>query len=74
MSQGNYIEFENLVGEPLREAERLGVPAPQLKIVYGMCKILQLRVMEQKGVVKLPPKDDPTRPILEISQGSSVPS
>ncbi|TVY34407.1 Uncharacterized protein LSUB1_G006925 [Lachnellula subtilissima] len=74
IEKGNYIEFENLVGEPLREAERLGVPAPQLKIVYGMCKILQLRIMEQKGVVKLPPKDDPTRPILELSQGSSVPS
>jgi hypothetical protein len=62
------------VGEPLREAERLGVPAPGLKIVYGMCKILQLKIMEQKGVVKLPPKDNPTRPILELSQDSSVPT
>ena len=62
------------MGEPLREAERLGVPAPGLKIVYGMCKILQLNVMEQKGIVKLPPKDNPTRPILEMSQDSSVPT
>jgi hypothetical protein len=62
------------VGEPLREAERLGVPAPGLKMVYGMCKILQLEVMEQKGLVKLPAKDDPTRPILQMPQGASVPT
>lgn len=41
LGKGNYTEYENIVGEPLREAERLGVPAPNLRMVYGLLKILQ---------------------------------
>ncbi|CZT13088.1 hypothetical protein WAI453_005866 [Rhynchosporium graminicola] len=54
VEKGNFIEFENIVGEPLREAEKLGVPAPNLKLIYGMLKILQWKTMETKGLVKLP--------------------
>jgi hypothetical protein len=43
-------------------------------MVYGMCKILQLKVMEQKGLVELPAKDDPTRPILQMPHGASAPT
>ncbi|KAL2826632.1 ApbA-domain-containing protein [Aspergillus cavernicola] len=50
LEKGNLMEIENLVGEPVREAERLGVPAPTLKIVYGILKGLQLRVKEEKGL------------------------
>ncbi|KAK3312823.1 hypothetical protein B0H66DRAFT_568958 [Apodospora peruviana] len=57
--KGNYIEFENIVGEPLREAERLGVPTPTLRVVYGLLKGIQWRVREAKGLVKVPLKSDP---------------
>ncbi|KAH7412738.1 2-dehydropantoate 2-reductase-like protein [Cadophora sp. MPI-SDFR-AT-0126] len=53
---GNYMEYEYLVGEPLREAEKIGVPAPTLKVIYEICKALQWRIMEEKGLVLVPPK------------------
>ncbi|KAJ5552712.1 ketopantoate reductase PanE/ApbA C terminal-domain-containing protein [Penicillium frequentans] len=48
--KGNLMEIENLVGEPLREAQRLNVPAPTLKLIYGIMKGLQLKVKEEKGL------------------------
>ncbi|KAJ5161813.1 ketopantoate reductase PanE/ApbA C terminal-domain-containing protein [Penicillium capsulatum] len=48
--KGNLMEIENLVGEPLREAEKLHVPTPTLKIIYGIMKGLQLKVKEEKGL------------------------
>jgi ketopantoate reductase len=51
VGQGNYIEFENIVGEPMREAEKLGVSTPVLKIIYGILKGLQWKTMEAKGLV-----------------------
>ncbi|KIX07434.1 uncharacterized protein Z518_02087 [Rhinocladiella mackenziei CBS 650.93] len=51
IEKGNYIEFENIVGEPIREAEKLGVPTPTLKIIYGFLKGLQWKTMEAKGLV-----------------------
>ncbi|KAG5655263.1 hypothetical protein KAF25_010415 [Fusarium avenaceum] len=50
--KGNLMEIENLVGEPLREANRLGVPAPALRVVYGIMKGLQLKAKESKGLWK----------------------
>lgn len=50
------MEFEYLVGEPLREAEKAGVPTPNLKAIYEICKALQWRTKEAKGLVKVPPK------------------
>lgn len=51
--KGRFIEFENLVGEPLREAERAGVETPTLKVVYGLLKGLQFKAKERhlKNVV-----------------------
>ncbi|KAL3466407.1 ketopantoate reductase PanE/ApbA-domain-containing protein, partial [Aspergillus heterothallicus] len=48
--KGNLMEIENILGEPLREAEVLGVSAPTLKIVYGIMKGLQVRVKEKRGL------------------------
>ncbi|KAE8381835.1 ApbA-domain-containing protein [Aspergillus bertholletiae] len=48
--KGNLMEIENLVGEPLREAERLQVPTPTLKIIYGIMKGLQLKMKEERGL------------------------
>jgi ketopantoate reductase len=53
------MEYENLVGEPFREAQRVGVPTPILKTVYELCKMIQWRIKEAKGLVKVPPKRVP---------------
>ncbi|KAJ4403625.1 hypothetical protein N0V85_005055 [Neurospora sp. IMI 360204] len=47
VEKGRFIEFENLVGEPLREAERVGVETPTLKVVYGLLKGLQFKARER---------------------------
>ena len=54
--KGNFIEFENILGEPLREGEKLGVSMPTLKVLYGLCKAIQWRTKEEKGMVDIPPK------------------
>lgn len=56
LEKGNYMEYEYLVGEPLREAEKAGVPTPYLRVIYEMCKALQWRTMEARGLVVVPPK------------------
>ncbi|KAJ5657874.1 ketopantoate reductase PanE/ApbA C terminal-domain-containing protein [Penicillium longicatenatum] len=48
--KGNPMEIENLIGEPLREAQRLNVPAPTLKLIYAIMKGLRLKVKERKGL------------------------
>lgn len=57
--KGNFTEFENIVGEPLREAEALGVPTPTLRVVYGMLKGLQFQTKKAKGLVEVPLKSSP---------------
>ena len=47
VENGRFIELENLVGEPLREAERVGVETPTLKVVYGLLKGLQFKARER---------------------------
>ncbi|CAI7602431.1 unnamed protein product [Penicillium viridicatum] len=51
IEKGNLIEFENIVGEPMREAEKLGVATPVLKTLYGFTKALQFQIMEAKGLI-----------------------
>lgn len=59
IEKGNFVEFENIVGEPLREAEALGVPAPTLKVLYSLLKGLQYQVKEAKGLLEIPKKSTP---------------
>ncbi|KAN0108203.1 2-dehydropantoate 2-reductase family [Hyaloscypha variabilis] len=54
IEKGNFMEFENIVGEPMREAEKLGVPAPNLRMVYGLLRILQTNIKEAKGLLSFP--------------------
>ncbi|KAL4961598.1 ketopantoate reductase family protein [Aspergillus stella-maris] len=54
--KGNFMEVEYLVGEPVREAQKAGVPTPHLKSIYEMCKLIQWRTMEAKGLVTVPPR------------------
>lgn len=49
-AKGSYIECENIVGEPLHEAERLGVPAPTLRTIYGLLRGIQLKAKESRGL------------------------
>jgi hypothetical protein len=66
------MEFENIVGEPLREAEKLGVPTPNLRMIYGLLRILQTNIKEAKGLVSFPTGPEPTRPVLGMANGSAV--
>jgi len=50
------MEVEYLVGEPLREADKAGIPTPNLKAIYEICKAVQWRIKEAKGLVTVPPK------------------
>ena len=52
VEKGNYIECENILGEPLRVAKRLEVPAPTLTVIYAILKGYQVKAMESRGVVK----------------------
>ncbi|RSL92503.1 hypothetical protein CEP52_013776 [Fusarium oligoseptatum] len=54
--KGNLMEVEYLVGEPLREAKRVGVSTPNLTVIYEICKAIQWRMKEGKGLVTVPPK------------------
>jgi 2-dehydropantoate 2-reductase len=56
--KGNFLELENIIGEPVREAERLGVPAPTLRILYSLLRGLQLRTKEAKGMWEAKFDDD----------------
>jgi 2-dehydropantoate 2-reductase len=49
-AKGNFMEVEVIVGEPMREGKRLGVPVPKLEAMYGLLKAKQLQVMERKGL------------------------
>jgi len=54
--KGNFIEFENILGEPLREGEALGVPMPTVRVLYHLCQSMQWRNKELRGLVQVPPK------------------
>lgn len=56
IEKGNLIEYENIIGEPLREAKRLGVATPTLQVLYGLLKGLQFQVKEARGLVEVPVK------------------
>lgn len=50
------MEVEYLVGEPLREAKKVGVSTPNLTVIYEICKAVQWRMKEGKGLVTIPAK------------------
>ena len=52
------MEVEVIVGEPLREAHKMGVPAPTLGFIYSLLKALQVRTKQRRGLVQLPPMKD----------------
>ncbi|KAF1848585.1 2-dehydropantoate 2-reductase [Cucurbitaria berberidis CBS 394.84] len=56
LEKGNFIEFENLVGEPLREGKNAGVPMPTLEVLYQLARAIQWRVRDERGLVDIPKK------------------
>jgi ketopantoate reductase len=54
------MEVEAIVGEPVREGRRLGVPMPKLETIYGLLKAKQLQVKERKGLWEPKFQDNPT--------------
>lgn len=52
-AKGNFIEVEVIVGEAVREAERLRVDVPTLSTVYSLLKGLQMKTKVKRGVMKL---------------------
>ncbi|KZF20048.1 putative 2-dehydropantoate 2-reductase family protein [Xylona heveae TC161] len=58
VKKGNFIEFENIVGEPLREGTALGVPMPTLKTLYHLLSAIQYKTKIARGTVTIPPKGD----------------
>lgn len=59
VERGNLLEFENIVGEPLREAEALGLFTPTLKVLYALLRGLQYQLKEAKGLVEVPARSTP---------------
>lgn len=55
--KGNLIEFENLIGEPLKEGKNLGVKMPIIEVLYSLCKAIQWRIKEERGVIKMPSRN-----------------
>ncbi|CAM1505628.1 Fc.00g112650.m01.CDS01 [Cosmosporella sp. VM-42] len=47
--KGQYIEFENIVGEPLRAAEARQVPTPILRNLYSLCRSYQWKTKEKRS-------------------------
>lgn len=47
------FELEVILGNPLRTAAKNGVPTPVLSTLYGLLKMIQLRIKEEIGVVQI---------------------
>jgi hypothetical protein len=44
-----YTEFENLLGEPLREGTAAGIPMPTVKVLYEILRAMQWRRKAEWG-------------------------
>ncbi|EGV61373.1 hypothetical protein PSN45_000041 [Yamadazyma tenuis] len=51
------LELEVIMGNPLRIAERNGISAPNLMMIYNMLKIIQFDIREKQGEFKINPDD-----------------
>ncbi|KAJ5197481.1 hypothetical protein N7449_007960 [Penicillium cf. viridicatum] len=58
LEDGNLVEFETLVGEPLREGLSGGVSMPTLTVLYHTLKVMKWRLKEQRGIIDVPAKGE----------------
>ena len=56
LEKGNFLEYENLLGEPLRAGRNAGVSMPTLEVLYYLAKAIQWRIKEKRGLVEVPGK------------------
>lgn len=56
--KGRYCEFENIVGEPLRNGLARGVPMRVLNVVYYQLAAIQWKLKEKKGLIVIPEPED----------------
>ncbi|BCS29253.1 ketopantoate reductase family protein [Aspergillus puulaauensis] len=56
VGRGNLTEFENILGEPLREGTARGMSMPTATFLYHTLKAIQWRVKEEKGMITIPSK------------------
>lgn len=54
--KGNYVELEVISGNPVRIAQRNGVEAPILTMIYNLLHVVQMRTKEAKGAITVPEK------------------
>ncbi|KAK4665047.1 uncharacterized protein QC763_509990 [Podospora pseudopauciseta] len=54
IDKGKHIEVENIIGEPVREAEKAGVETPTLRVIYSLLKALQFKIKIVEGLVEVP--------------------
>ncbi|KAF7548096.1 hypothetical protein G7046_g8794 [Stylonectria norvegica] len=47
--KGQYIEFENILGEPLRAAKARQIPTPTLANLYTLCRAYQWKTKENRA-------------------------
>ncbi|KXS95089.1 hypothetical protein AC578_9575 [Pseudocercospora eumusae] len=47
LRRGNLIEYENILGEPLRTGQKLGVPMPTISFLYSICKAIQWKLKNE---------------------------
>lgn len=59
--KGNFIEHENILGEALREGQNVGVSMPTVNVLFHLCKAIQWKNKELKGLVTVPPKRSPAQ-------------
>ncbi|RAL10948.1 ketopantoate reductase family protein [Aspergillus homomorphus CBS 101889] len=57
---GRFTEFENIVGETVREGRVKRVAMPTLTVLYGILKAIQWRTKEKRGLVTVPEPEDHT--------------
>ncbi|KAJ5979321.1 hypothetical protein N7501_002663 [Penicillium viridicatum] len=58
VQKGTLVEFETLVGEPLREGLSRGVSMPTLTVLYHTLKAMQWRLKERRGIINVPTKGE----------------
>lgn len=56
--KGRYCEFENIVGEPLRDGLARCVPMPVLNVVYHQLAAIQWKLKENMGPIVIPEPED----------------
>ncbi|KAK0666996.1 putative 2-dehydropantoate 2-reductase [Cercophora samala] len=56
--KGKLLELENIIGEPVREAQKAGVDTPTLKVLYSLLKGLQFQIKEAQGHLRVPESDE----------------